>query len=98
MVFRPIGIANAVLSNRSHLACNPTCENLAALFLAQAGAVEVTFDDEGDDIDDELVLVEDGVDNDRDHGGEKVAAENLNHNNDEATSLENCAVDFVSKR
>ena len=60
--------------------------------------MEVTLDDEGDDVNNELVLVEDGVDDDRDHGSKEVAAENLDHDNDKAAGLEHGAVSVVSKR
>jgi hypothetical protein len=62
------------------------------LLLAEARAVEITFDDECDDVDDELVLVEDRVDDDWDHGGEEVAPEDLDDYNHKATGLEDGTV------
>lgn len=54
--------------------------------------MEVTFYDEGDDVDDELVFVQDGVDDDGHHGGEEVAAEDFDDYDDEAAGLEDGAV------
>ena len=48
------------------------------MLLAEAGAGEVTSVDKGDDVDDDLVLVEDGVDDDGDEGCEVGFAPNLN--------------------
>jgi hypothetical protein len=50
-------IPDTELCDSPHFACNPGSENLSALFLAEAGAREVAFTDEGDDVDDQLVLV-----------------------------------------
>jgi hypothetical protein len=53
--------------------------------------VEVAFADEGDDVGDEVVLVEDGVDDDRDDGGEEAFAEDFDNDDDEAAGLEDGA-------
>lgn len=79
------------MGDRAHFPCNPAGEDLAALFLAKAGAGEVTFGDEGDDVDDDLVLVEDGVDDDGDDGGEIGFADDFDEDDDEAAGLEDSA-------
>lgn len=79
------------MGDRAHFPCNPAGEDLAALFLAKAGAGEVTFGDEGDDIDDGLVLVEDGVDDDGDDGGEIGFADDFDQDDDETAGLEDGA-------
>jgi hypothetical protein len=94
LVFGAVGVADAVLRNCAHLSGYPAGENLAALLFAETGAVEVAFDDESDDVDDELVLVQNGVDNDGDHRGEEVAAEDLDNNDDKAASLEHGAATY----
>jgi hypothetical protein len=55
--------------------------------------VEVTLLHEGHDIDNELVFVQDGIYDDRDHACEEVATENLHNDDDKATCLENGAAD-----
>jgi hypothetical protein len=91
LIFRAIRIANRVLRNRTHLARHPAGQDFPALLFAEARAVEVAFDDEGDNVDDELVFVENGVDDDGDHGREEVAAEDFDHDHDEAAGLEDSA-------
>jgi hypothetical protein len=59
--------------------------------------VEVALYDEGDNVDDELVFVENGVDNDRNHGSEEVPSEDFNYDDDKTTGLEDGAEDEVSK-
>lgn len=49
--------------------------------------MEVAFDDEGDDVNDKLMLVENSIDNDRNHGRKEVATKDLHDNYDEAASL-----------
>jgi hypothetical protein len=55
--------------------------------------VEVALLHEGHDIDNELVFVQDGIYDDRDHACEEVATENLHNDDDKATCLENGAAD-----
>jgi hypothetical protein len=57
LVLGAVRVADAILCDCAHFAGYPAGEDLAALFLAEAGAVEVAFDDERDDVDDELVFV-----------------------------------------
>ena len=63
-------VLDAELGHGAQLAADPACEDLAALFLAEAAAREVALVYEGDDVDYNLMLVEDGVDNDGDDGSE----------------------------
>lgn len=86
-----VGVSNAVLSDGAHFTCHPAREDLAALLFAKARAVEVAFDDEGDNIDDKLVFVQDRVHDDGDHGSEEVAAENFDNDDNKAAGLEDSA-------
>jgi hypothetical protein len=57
LVFGAVGVANRVLGDGAHLTGYPAREDLAALLLAETRAVEIAFDDEGDDVDNKLVFV-----------------------------------------
>jgi hypothetical protein len=82
---------DAVLRDGAHLARHPTGINFASLLLTETRVMEVTLLNKVDNVGDELVLIQNGVYDDRHHICKKVAAENLhnNHNNHNwATSLE----------
>lgn len=55
--------------------------------------MEVAFLHERYDVDDELMLVQNGVYDDGHHAGEEVATENLHNDDHKATGLEDGAVD-----
>lgn len=90
-----VWVADAVLRNRSHLSRHPTGQDLPSLLLAQTRTVKVSFVYKSDNVDDKLVFVENGVDNDGDHGGEEISAKDLDDNDDQAACLEDGTVDQV---
>jgi hypothetical protein len=59
-----VHVFDGELGDGAHLAADPPSEDLATLFLTQTAAREVALVDEGDNIDYDLMLVEDGVDDD----------------------------------
>ena len=81
-------IADGKLSDRVHLSCHPGGEDLAALFLAETRAWEVAFGDKSHDVDDHLVLCEDGVDNDRHERREVPFSRYFHQYDDEPAGLE----------
>ena len=91
LAVRGLGVADAELGDSTEFPSYPRGENLAALFLAEAGAWEVAFGDKGDDVEDKLVLVEDGVDDDRDDGGEVGFSDDFDEDDDESAGLEDGA-------
>jgi len=87
-----VHILDGELGDGAQLTGDPAGEDLAALFLAETAAREVASADEGDDVDDDLVLVEDGVDDDGDERGEVGFAGYLDQDDDQAACLEDRAV------
>ena len=71
-----------------HLSCHPGGEDLASLFLAETGAWEVAFGDKSHDVDDDLVLCENGVDNDRYKRREVSFSRYFHQHDDEPAGLE----------
>lgn len=69
LAVRAVGVADAKLRDRVHLSRHPAGKDLAALLLAKTGPGEVALGDEGDDVNDDLMFVEDGIDDDGDDGG-----------------------------
>lgn len=86
-----VHVLDGELGHSAHFAADPAGEDLAALFLAEAAAREVAAVDKGDDVDDDLVLVEDGVDDDGDDGGEVGLAGDFDEDDNEAAGLEDSA-------
>lgn len=87
-----IHVSNGELCEGTHLTGDPTSQNLAALLLAETRPREVALVNEGDDIDNDLMLVQDRVDNDWHHGTEVCLSCDLGQQNDETSSLEDGAV------
>lgn len=71
---------------------NPSGKDFSALLLTKAGAGEVAARHEGDDVDDELMGIQNGVDDDGHDGGEEVFPEDFDENDNEAAGLEDGAV------
>ena len=91
LAIRTVCISDSELGDGAHLAGDPSCEDLPTLLFAQARAWEVTLCDEGDNVGHELMLVENGVNDDGDYGGKVGFSNDLDEYNDEAASLENGA-------
>jgi len=89
-ITRCIEILDAELCNRAQTPRHPASEDLAALFLAESGAWEVASADECYNVDDELMGVEDGVDDDGDDASEEVLAVDFCQHDDEAAGLKHC--------
>jgi hypothetical protein len=58
------------------------------LLLAKTRAREVTVGDESNDIRHHLVLAQDGIDDDRNKGGQEGLTSDLYHDHNQSTSLE----------
>lgn len=54
----------------------------------QAGAGEIAFGNKGNNVDDKLVFVEHGIDNDRDDGGEVGFSADFDEDDYETAGLE----------
>lgn len=84
-------VSDGKLCYSPHLARHPPSQNLSSLLLAEARAREITPLDEGNNVDNNLVLVKDGVD---DHGhkrGQISFAADFDDDDDQTTGLENSA-------
>jgi hypothetical protein len=55
------GIPDAKLRNCAHLSSDPRAKNLTSLLLSEPGSWEITLRDEGNNIHDDLMLVQYGV-------------------------------------
>lgn len=88
LAIRTISISDPELGNRPHFPRDPASEDLAALFFVQAGAGEIAFGDKGNNVDDKLVFVEHGIDDDRDDGGEIGFSAYFDQDDYETASLE----------
>jgi hypothetical protein len=80
------------LSNGSHLSCHPGGKDFAALLFTQSTSWEIALRNECDDVDNEVVAVENGVDDDWHYGGQEVLAIHLHQHNRQTARLENSAV------
>lgn len=85
-------VTNAKLGHGTHLSRYPRTENLTPLFFAEAGAWEVAFIYEGDDVDYYLVFVEDSVYNDWYQRGQVSLTCHLDQNNNQSAGLENSTI------
>lgn len=85
-------VSDSELCYCSHLAGHPAGKDLASLLLAEAGSREVALLDEGDNVDDNLMLVENSVNNYGYKRGQVSFAANLDDNDDETACLENSTV------
>ena len=81
-------VTDAKLGDSAQLAGHPGGEDFATLLLAKAGSGEIAFGDEGDNVEDDLVSVEDGIDDDGDDGGEVGFSEDFDKDDNETTGLE----------
>jgi len=89
-ILRCIEIFDAELCNRAQPPRHPTRQDLTALFLAESGAWEVATADERNDIHDELVRVEYGINDDGDDACEEVLSVDFRQHDDEAAGLKHC--------
>ncbi len=80
----------------THFPGHPAGEDLASLFLAEARTREISFADKGDDVHDDLMFVEDGIDDYRDNGGEISFSHYFDQDYDKASGLENGTATCVS--
>ena len=90
-----VRVLDGELGDGAQLAADPPGEDLTTLFLVEPAAREVALVDERDDVDDDLVLVEDGVDNDGDERREVRLARDLDEDDDETAGLEDSARNHV---
>jgi hypothetical protein len=83
-----ISILDTELGHGAQLPANPPSQDLATLLLAETAAGEVASVDERDNVHDDLVLVEHGVDDDGHDGREVGLARNFDEDDNETTGLE----------
>jgi hypothetical protein len=91
LAIRAIGVPNSKLRYRSHFARYPAREYFSTLLLPQAGAREVAFGNEGYDVNNDLMLIKDSIDNDRNNRGEVGFPHHFNKNDHKAAGLEDGA-------
>ena len=105
MVLRHLGgkwilihVTDAKLSDRAQLACDPGRQDLSTLLLAETRAWEVALRDEGHDVRHNLVFAKNSIDNNGDKGGQERFASNFEHNDNQATRLEDSTIEIMLVR
>lgn len=88
LAVRSVCVSDTELSNCSHFSGHPTGKDFAPLFLAEARAREVALGNKGNNINYDLVLVQNGVNNDRDDRSEIRSSHYFYKDNHKAPSLE----------
>ena len=83
-----LAVANAELRDCPHLPRHPRCEDLPPLLLAESRSGEVTSSDKDDNVDDQLMTAEDGIDDDRHDRCQICLPYHLDQDDDETASLE----------
>jgi hypothetical protein len=85
------------LCHGAHFTGHPGGEDFPTLLFAEARAWEVALLDKGDNVDNDLVVIQDRIDDDGNDGGEIGFASNFHEDHDKATGLEDSAEVYVSK-
>ncbi len=91
-----IWIADAELRDGAHLPANPVGKNSAALLLTQPRLRKVAKSHKGDDVEDELVFIEDGVDDHWYKRGQEGSRSYLSNEYEQATSMEHGAIAMLA--
>ena len=91
-----VWISNTELGDRLHFATDPGREDLATLLFTQAGTREVAFGYESNNVKDQLMFVENGVDDDWDDRCKEGSSTRLGDQDEEGACLEDGAVEETS--
>jgi len=82
-----VGIPNSKLRHGAHLASDPAGQDLPSLLFAKSGSWKVAFVDKRNDIDDDLMLIENGIHNDWNDGSKIGLPPYFNQDYYKSTSL-----------